>query len=83
MHDDSTNATDGRIIGREGNPGVQLPKLLITAREAARTLSVSERTLWTLTKSGQVSAVRVGRSVRYTQADLEAFIASHKGVANG
>ena len=77
------NATDGRIIGREGIPGVRVPKLLFTAREAAQALAVCEKTLWTLTKTGQVSVVRVGRSVRYSPTDLEAFIASRKGVTNG
>ena len=50
----------------------------LTVREAADVLRVSERTLWTLTNSGEVPSVRVGRSVRYDQNDLAKWIASCK-----
>jgi excisionase family DNA binding protein len=52
--------------------------LLLTAREAAAALAISERTLWGLTKAGQVRCVHVGRAVRYAPADLSAFIGSQK-----
>lgn len=56
------------------------PRLLITAREAARTLSVSEKTLWTLTKRGEIPAVRVGvRSVRYSVTALQRWIDGQQG----
>lgn len=48
-------------------------KLLISPREAAKTLSVCEKTLWTLTKRGQIPAARIGRAVRYDVQDLRAF----------
>ena len=51
---------------------------LLTVREAADVLRVSERTLWTLTHSGELPAVRVGRSVRYDQNDLASWIESRK-----
>mgnify|MGYP002631865806 CR=1 FL=1 len=51
---------------------------LLTARETAELLRVSERTLWTLTDSGSIPCVRVGRSVRYDQQDLETWIRSQK-----
>lgn len=55
------------------------PKLLLTPREAAQTLGVSTRTLFTWTASGQLPAVRLGaRSVRYSLADLHAFIEARK-----
>jgi excisionase family DNA binding protein len=50
-------------------------RLLLTIREAAAALAISERTLWTLTDTGAVPCVRVGRSVRYAPADLENYIA--------
>jgi excisionase family DNA binding protein len=53
---------------------------LLTPREAARVLAVSERTLWGLTRSGQIPCVRIGRSVRYDPADLRRWIESRKGV---
>ncbi len=57
----------------------QATKLLLTPREAARTLSICEKTLWSLTKRGELSAVRIGRAVRYDVTDLQAFINQRKG----
>jgi excisionase family DNA binding protein len=48
--------------------------MLLTARQAARVLSISERTLWSLTKDGQIPAVRIGRAVRYDPEDLRRWI---------
>ena len=54
------------------------PQLLLDPRRAAQALSVSPRTLWTLTKSGQLPCVRVGRRlVRYRFIDLERFAVEH------
>ncbi|MBP8911877.1 MAG: helix-turn-helix domain-containing protein [Phycisphaerae bacterium] len=58
----------------------QIPKeqpiqpLLLTASQAARALSLCEKTLWTLTKRGEIPAVRIGRAVRYDPRDLDAWI---------
>ena len=49
------------------------PKLLVTAREAAAALSISERSLWGLTIQGLLRCVRIGRSVRYAVDDLREF----------
>lgn len=51
---------------------------LLTVREAADLLRISDRTLWTLTSSGRLPSVRVGRSVRYDIADLRKWIDSQK-----
>lgn len=51
------------------------PPLLIGARDAARLLSISERRLWDLEKTGAVPSRRIGRLVRYSPAELEAWIA--------
>ncbi len=59
-----------------------MPKLLVTARDAARLLSVCEKTLWSLTAPrGPLPAVRIGRAVRYDVADLRAFINGQKGAS--
>ncbi len=50
-----------------------IPQLL-RSTEAAAYLSISPRTLWTLTKRGDIPCVRIGRSVRYDRRDLEAWI---------
>lgn len=56
------------------------PRLLLTARDAARALSISERTLWALSQPrGPIPVVHVGsRSIRYAIADLEAWIAEQR-----
>ncbi len=51
---------------------------LMTAREAAKYLNISERTLWTLSNVGDLPRVLIGRAVRYDAADLEAFINTNK-----
>ena len=49
--------------------------ILWTAREAAKALNVSERTLWTLTQTGKIPAVRIGkRGIRYDPHDIQAWI---------
>ncbi len=55
-------------------------RLLLTPREAAQALRISERKLWGLTASGEIPCVRIGRSVRYDINDLHAWIEERKGV---
>lgn len=49
-------------------------RMLITAREAAAALGVCERTLYSLTKRGEIPAVHIGRAVRYDIESLKQFI---------
>jgi len=58
-------------------------KLLLTATEAARVLSVSPRTLWSMTASGELPVVRVRRSVRYSVDALREWIASNQTMHGG
>jgi excisionase family DNA binding protein len=51
---------------------------LLTVREAAAFLRISERSLWQFTKVGALRCVRLGRAVRYDRRDLIAFIDKHK-----
>lgn len=51
---------------------------LLTLREAAALLSVSERTVWQLGADGQIPQVRIGRAVRYDPADLRRWIEKQK-----
>ena len=51
---------------------------LLTAKEAAIYLAISERKLWQLTKDKRLSSVKIDRVVRYDIADLESFIAEMK-----
>lgn len=58
-------------------------KLLVDIPEAARLLSVCPRTVWTLKDRGELPTVRIGRSVRFRVADLEAFVAARAGREGG
>ena len=51
---------------------------LLDAKKAAKALGVSPRTLWTLTRSGDVLHVRIGRRVLYAPGDLERFTESRR-----
>ena len=53
--------------------------LLIGARDAARRLSISERTLFTLTKAGTIPSVRIGGRVLYSVESLRRMIAEQGG----
>jgi hypothetical protein len=54
---------------------IPILRLLLIARDAAKALSVSERTLWGLTHPrGPIPVVKFGRAVRYDARDLAAFI---------
>ena len=50
--------------------------LLLTPRQAAAELAISERHLWNL----KIPTVRLGRSVRYDRRDLEQYITDRKAV---
>ena len=54
----------------------QIPTVerLLTYRDAAKLLGVTDRTVWQLVKDGHLPAVRFGRSVRIDPADLRAFV---------
>lgn len=54
--------------------------LLVKPDEAAKLLSISTRTLWTLTHGGIVPCVRLGKSVRYSLDTLRAVIAERERV---
>ena len=52
----------------------QQVRLLLSPKEAAQALAVSERTLWQMGKDGVIASIRVGHSVRYPVAGLERWI---------
>jgi len=50
-------------------------KLLLDAKDVARLLSVSVRTVWTLRDMGRLPApVRIGRCVRWRRQDIEKWV---------
>ena len=52
--------------------------LLLTYKQAGKLLQVSDRTVFTLVKTGQLKAVRFGHTVRIDRRDLETFIQQAK-----
>ena len=55
------------------------PALLLTPQQAADDLAISPRKLWTMTASGEIPCVRIGRCVRYPLGDLRRWIDDQKG----
>jgi excisionase family DNA binding protein len=51
------------------------PSLLLSLKEAAATLAVSERTVWTLVQEGVLPHLRLGRRLLFSRMALEAWIA--------
>ena len=49
---------------------------LLDIQEAAKVLAISERTLYSLTKSGEIPALKLQRAVRYRLSDLEEWAAN-------
>jgi excisionase family DNA binding protein len=64
-------------VPTSGN-GSGVDPLLVDVHGAAVLLSLSERTVWGLTKSGQLPRVLIGRSVRYSVATLQSWIAARE-----
>ena len=57
----------------------ELERKLLTAREAAAFLQLSERTIWEISgPRGDLPAIRIGRSVRYSQTDLADYVERHR-----
>ena len=52
---------------------------LLSTKEAAAYLAISERKLWQLTKDKRIPSVKIDRVVRYDIADLNSFITEMKG----
>jgi len=47
------------------------PQILLSSREAAKLLNISERTLWGFAKSGRIlQPIRIGTSVRWNALEL-------------
>jgi excisionase family DNA binding protein len=52
----------------------QLSAMLLRRRDAADVLGISERKIWSLTASGEIPHVRIGRCVRYPADQLQQWI---------
>ena len=54
--------------------------LLLSVRDAAIALSISERTLFSLTKSGEIPRLKIGAKVLYSVDDLRQWIDGRREV---
>ena len=73
------------ISGQQNTGGENLP-LLISAAQAAKTLGISPRNLWTQTQSGTIPSIKLGRRVMYSPSSLQNWVARNTfvgGVKNG
>lgn len=52
----------------------ELPPLALRPRDAARALSISERSLWQLKRDGRIPYVLAGRSILYPVAALQKWL---------
>jgi excisionase family DNA binding protein len=57
-------------------PTLLVMKGLLTVAEVAEMLRVSTMTVYRLIRSGEIPAVRIGRSYRIREPDLESYIES-------
>ncbi len=56
-----------------------VPLLLLTRREAAAALRISERLLWTMSEPrGDIPVIQLGRSIRYSVEALQQWIAQQQ-----
>ena len=53
--------------------------LLVRSTEAARMLAISERKLFELKERGEIRAIKIGRSVRFSVRDLEEWVDGQRG----
>ena len=57
---------------------------LLSPRDAAAYLGISERTLWSLASTGQIPRVEFGpgrrKSVRFDRHDLDEWVDTHKNL---
>jgi excisionase family DNA binding protein len=58
-----------------------LAPLLVTALQAARILSIGRTALYQLIWDGQLTPIHIGRSVRFSVDELEAFVQNRLGNA--
>ena len=69
-----TDYQSGRASTMSGQSHSKTHGPLLTVAHVSLALSVSERTVRRLLASGELSVVRLGRSVRVRQLDLDAYI---------
>lgn len=62
------------LIGENKKQEQSRLRELVTTKETAQSLKVSERTVYNLIKSGGLERIKIGRATRITSSSLEAYI---------
>jgi excisionase family DNA binding protein len=57
-----------------GEPGPVLGERLLTVSEVASAMRVSNMTVYRLIKSGQLSAIRVGKNYRIRETEVDRYL---------
>ncbi|MBX3322572.1 MAG: helix-turn-helix domain-containing protein [Phycisphaeraceae bacterium] len=52
----------------------QLPAILVKPKYIEDALSMCSRTVWALTRCGAIPSYRVGRSIRYSPDEVQAWV---------
>lgn len=63
-----------RFYVKSNEPTEEPFPLLLSPRDAAKALSVCEKTLWTITQKGDIPVIKIGRLVRYPVEGLKSWI---------
>ncbi len=56
---------------------------LLYPKQAAEYLAIGTRKLWSLTNTGEIRCVRIGKAVRYAPEDLRDWVASRRFPCKG
>jgi hypothetical protein len=78
---ETTAARDGHMTS--GSSDDRLGNRLLTSREAARYLGISERHLWAITKEKLLRSKKLKRAVRYDVLELDRYIAADETDSEG
>ena len=62
---------------KPGDTGGDPLRMALRAKEAAKSLGIGERKLWSLTNRGEIPHIRIGRMLRYPVRELEEWISKH------
>ena len=67
------------LMHDEESASAEVPRLLVSVQNAARLLAVGRTTVYELIASGELEAIRIGRSRRIPLAVLQAFVMRRRG----
>ena len=67
-------------INRAVRPCDLAPRRLLSARESAQYLSLSQREIYNMIAERQLAGIRYGRRLMIDIRDLESWILAHKGL---